>query len=158
MTKPYAQPCPVAAALDLIGERWVLLIVRDLLSGAQRFADLEASLRSIAPNVLSDRLKKMEDAGLVERHFYSEHPPRAQYRLTQAGQEASTVLAALASWGARRANAGAALVHSSCGTPIEMHVYCPHCEQDVGTDARIMPMNPSGSKDTAGVLVDEADT
>ena len=68
--------CPVAAALEIIGERWTLLIIRDLLRRqARRFQDLELSLEGISPNTLSARLKRLEEAGIVERRFYEEHPP-----------------------------------------------------------------------------------
>ena len=77
MPKRYGQPCPVAKTLELIGDRWTLLLVRDLLPGTRRFQDLLTSLSGIAPNILSDRLKLMEEHGLVSRRLYSEHPPRA---------------------------------------------------------------------------------
>ena len=77
MPKRYGQSCPVAKTLELIGDRWTLLIVRDLLPGTRRFQDLLSSLSGIAPNILSDRLKLMEEHALVSRRLYSEHPPRA---------------------------------------------------------------------------------
>src|SRR3712207_7079876 len=78
MARLYNQPCPVAKSLDVLGERWTLLVVRDLLRGRHRFHELAASLPGIAPNVLSDRLKLLEEHGLVERRFYSDHPPRSE--------------------------------------------------------------------------------
>ena len=81
MVKDQNEECPVAAALDIIGERWTLLVVRDLLRlGARRFQDLELSLSGVSPNTLSARLKRLEEAGIVERRFYEEHPPRAEAR------------------------------------------------------------------------------
>src|SRR5437660_3619086 len=77
MPKRYGQRCPVAKSLELLGERWTLLLIRDLLSGSRRFQDLQTSLAGIAPNVLSERLKILEEHGIVAREFYSEHPPRA---------------------------------------------------------------------------------
>jgi DNA-binding HxlR family transcriptional regulator len=95
-----AQDCPVAAALDIIGERWTLLIVRDLLRlGARRFQDLEASLVSVSPNTLSARLKRLEEAGVVERRFYAEHPPRAEYVLTDKGRDLGPIVLAMKKWG-----------------------------------------------------------
>jgi DNA-binding HxlR family transcriptional regulator len=92
--------CPVARTLDLIGERWAILILRDLLlRGPCRFRDLEESLAGISPNTLSARLKLLEDAGIVERRLYAEHPPRAEYLLTAKGRELGPVLAALRAWG-----------------------------------------------------------
>src|SRR5580693_4194222 len=98
----YGQDCPVARALDIVGERWTLLILRDLLrQGARKFQDLEASLAGIGPNTLSARLKRLEEAGIVERRFYAHHPPRAEYVLTRKGEELRPVLRALRDWGER---------------------------------------------------------
>jgi DNA-binding HxlR family transcriptional regulator len=96
----YGQDCPVARTLDVIGERWTLLILRDLfLHGARKFQDFEASFEGIGPNTLSARLKRLVEAGIVERRFYEEHPPRAEYVLTKKGRDLGPVLAALRKWG-----------------------------------------------------------
>ena len=86
MPKRYGQACPVAKSLDLVGDRWTLLLVRDMLRGARRFQDFQRSLPGIPPNILSDRLKLMDKHGLVTRRFYSDHPPRAEYVLTDKGR------------------------------------------------------------------------
>lgn len=100
--KTYNQDCPVARTLDLIGERWTLLILRDLLiKGPQRFQDLQDSLIGVAPNTLSARLKAMEAEDLIERHQYSDHPPRLEYHLTDRGKSLGPVLLALREWGKR---------------------------------------------------------
>jgi len=79
--------CPVARTLDLIGQRWTALLLRDLLlHGPRRFQDFQDSLPGVAPNTLSARLKAMEDDGLVERVLYSERPPRLEYVLTDRGR------------------------------------------------------------------------
>src|SRR5215467_1469665 len=96
--KRYGQSCPVAKSLEVVGERWTLLMVRDLLNGARKFRDFHASLPGIAPALLSERLKLMEEHGLVTRRFYSEHPPRAEYTLTEKGLQLGPVIGALASW------------------------------------------------------------
>ncbi len=131
MPKRYGQACPVAKSLELVGERWTLLIVRDLLNGRSRFQDLLASLEGIAPNLLSERLKLMEEHGLVTRRFYSEHPPRAEYVLTEKGRELGHVVGALAVWGSRHVHPQSALVHAECGEPVQMRYYCPECKQRV---------------------------
>ena len=96
--------CPVARTLDLIGERWTLLILRDLLlQGPRRFQDFQESLAGVAPNTLSARLKDLESAGLVARRAYSEHPPRLEYHLTAKGKSLRPVLAALRDWGRKHA-------------------------------------------------------
>jgi DNA-binding HxlR family transcriptional regulator len=103
MARSYEQrSCPVAKTLDLIGERWTLLILRDLfLHGPRRFQDFQESLAGLAPNTLSARLKDLEASGLVERKLYSEHPPRLEYHLTGKGRSLGPVLRALRDWGKR---------------------------------------------------------
>jgi DNA-binding HxlR family transcriptional regulator len=103
MTKTYDIPdCPVAVTLDLIGERWTILLLRDLLlHGARRFQDFQASLPGVAPNILSSRLKAMEDSGLVHRQLYSERPPRLEYRLTDKGKSLGPVVKAMRDWGTK---------------------------------------------------------
>ncbi len=102
MPKSYGLICPVARALDVVGERWTLLILRDLLTaGPRRFQDLLESLNGIAPTTLSARLKSLEDDGVVERRFYSDHPPRAEYILTAKGEKLGPVVGALREWGRR---------------------------------------------------------
>jgi DNA-binding HxlR family transcriptional regulator len=120
MPKVYGQRCPVAKTLELVGDRWTLLLVRDLLGGTRRFQDLEASLPGIAPNILSDRLKLMEEHRLVKRRFYSDHPPRAEYALTDKGRELGTVVGALAAWGARHVYKRARLVHADSGKDVRL--------------------------------------
>ena len=128
MPKHYDQACPVAKALELVGDRWTLLMVRDLLNeGARRFQDFQQSLKGIAPAILSDRLKLMEEHGLVTRRFYSDHPPRAEYLLTDKGKELEMVVGALAVWGARHVHPDTALVHTECGEPVQIGYYCPRC-------------------------------
>ena len=92
--------CPVACALDVIGEKWTLLILRDLtLEPSRRFQDLLDSLKGCAPNTLSARLAALEEHGLVERRLYEQHPPRMEYVLTDKGREVRPVLKALKAWG-----------------------------------------------------------
>jgi DNA-binding HxlR family transcriptional regulator len=102
VTKTYDQDCPVAKTLDLIGERWTILILRDLLlKGPRRFQDLQESLAGVAPNTLSTRLKAMESQGLITRRLYSEHPPRLEYQLTERGKSLGPILGAMRDWGRR---------------------------------------------------------
>jgi DNA-binding HxlR family transcriptional regulator len=110
----------VAKTLELVGDRWTLLVVRDLLGGKRRFHDLQAGLPGLAPNILSDRLKLMEEHGLVARRFYSDHPPRAEYALTAKGQELGVVIGALAAWGSRHAYARSRLVDADSGQEVRL--------------------------------------
>ncbi len=101
---PKILDCPVARTLDVIGERWTLLILRDLfLFGPRRFKDFQDSLKGMAPNTLSARIKGLEDRGLIARRLYSRHPPRAEYTLTGKGKALGPVLQALKDWGIRYA-------------------------------------------------------
>jgi DNA-binding HxlR family transcriptional regulator len=104
MARSYKQKgCPVARTLDVIGERWTILVLRDLyLKGPRRYQDLQDSLAGAAPNTLSARLKAMEAHGLIERKLYSEHPPRLEYHLTEKGKSLAPVLKALRDWGEKQ--------------------------------------------------------
>jgi DNA-binding HxlR family transcriptional regulator len=96
--------CPVARALDVIGERWTALVLRELfLHGPRRYQDLQQALPGAAPNTLSARLKSMEASGLIERKPYNEHPPRLEYHLTAKGRSLRPVMKALREWGRRNA-------------------------------------------------------
>ena len=100
MSPRYDPKCPVARTLEIIGERWTVLILRDLiLDGPRKFQDLLGSLSGISPNTLSARLKTLEDGGIIERRFYEDHPPRAEYVLTERGRELRPVLRILRDWG-----------------------------------------------------------
>ena len=123
---------PLAAALDSVGERWTLLVVEALLDGPRRFGDLQEQLPRIAPNVLSERLRRLEREGLVVAEPYSERPRRFVYELTAAGSGLAGALRLLAGWGARHEPGGPeAPRHSSCGTPVEARWWCPNCERAV---------------------------
>jgi DNA-binding HxlR family transcriptional regulator len=91
--------CPVACTLDVVGDRWTLLVVRDLLRGKTRYGDFLRSSESIPTNILAERLKRLEQAGLVESRLYSEHPPRYEYELTEAGRALAPIVRAIAAWG-----------------------------------------------------------
>ena len=101
-SRTYGQYCPVAHALDEIGDRWVLLILRDLSFGPQRFTDLRESLVGLAPNLLTERLRSLEDTGLVSREELPAPAARTVYVLSESGRQVIPVLSALARFGARR--------------------------------------------------------
>jgi DNA-binding HxlR family transcriptional regulator len=93
------ETCPVARAVRVLDGKWTMLVIRDLLAGTRRFSELRASLAGISPKTLTDRLRSLEQHGLVERTSHAEIPPRVEYRLTPAGRTLEPVLAALADWG-----------------------------------------------------------
>jgi DNA-binding HxlR family transcriptional regulator len=106
MSSNYDLHCPVARTLDIIGERWTILVLRDLLlEGPRKFQDFERSMPGISPNTLSQRLKKLEERGLVARRFYADHPPRAEYILTDKGRALGPTLKALLEWGQKHTRA-----------------------------------------------------
>jgi DNA-binding HxlR family transcriptional regulator len=151
MSKQYGQGCPVARSLDLLGDRWTLLIVRDLLRGRGRFQELTVSLPGIAPNILSDRLKGLEEAGIVTRRFYSDHPPRAEYVLTEKGRQLDVVVGALATWGARHADAHATPIHTGCGHPVEVSYRCPGCDQPLTRESVQLRYHDRAAAETSAV-------
>jgi DNA-binding HxlR family transcriptional regulator len=99
--RKYDQGCGSAHALDLIGDRWALLVVRELLLGPKRFTDLRDGLPGIGPNVLSQRLKELEEVGVLRRHVLPPPAASAVYELTEWGRELEDVLVQLGRWGAR---------------------------------------------------------
>ncbi len=98
---PHRSTCPIASLLDIVGDKWTLLVVRDLFAGRTRYADLMRNPEGIATNILADRLKRLELMGLVERRRYQHKPPRDEYLLTAAGRELEDVLRACMQWGFR---------------------------------------------------------
>ncbi|MCH8814423.1 MAG: helix-turn-helix transcriptional regulator [Chloroflexi bacterium] len=98
-TRPYNQDCPIARTLDIVGDRWTLLIVRDLFIGLTRFSEFLKSSPGIPPKILSGRLKKLQRHSIIERRVYSEHPLRAEYTLTETGRSLMPVIHAIGEWG-----------------------------------------------------------
>lgn len=125
------RPCSVAAALEIVGERWSLLAVREIGYGVHLFSKI-AAYTGASRDMLADRLRKLEGAGIIERRQYSEHPPRYEYHLTQAGRELFPVMLALREWGDKWAveRPGVALEHS-CGHRLEVERTCRHCGEPV---------------------------
>lgn len=104
MTKKTPRPtrrsgCPIACTLDLVGDKWSLVVVRDMLTGKKRFGDFKKSPEGIPTNILTDRLRRMEEAGLIERALYEEKPPRFEYGLTPKGESLLPVLQGICRWG-----------------------------------------------------------
>lgn len=124
---PSGRASPLASALDRVGDRWSLLIVEALLWGPRRWSDLAESVPGIAPNVLADRIRRLEREALIASHPYSERPVRLAYELTEAGRDLAGPVRLLADWGARRAGGEESRRHAACGTPMEVRWYCPTC-------------------------------
>jgi len=99
MQKRYEQTCPVARTLDLVGDRWTLLIIRDLFLGKRRFNEILGTSAGMPPKLLSGRLKFLIENGFVAREVYSEYPPRSEYVLTERGRSLFPIMRAIVEWG-----------------------------------------------------------
>jgi DNA-binding HxlR family transcriptional regulator len=91
--------CPVACTLDVLGDRWSLLVVRDIMRGKRRYAEFLASPEGIPTNILADRLKRLLDQGVIRSQKYSERPPRLDYELTAKGEDLRPIMRAMVEWG-----------------------------------------------------------
>jgi len=123
------QNCSIARTLEIVGERWTLLVLRECFLGTRRFDDFQERL-GIARNVLQARLERLVDEGVLERRRYHERPPRYEYRLTEAGRDLLPVLIALIGWGDRhRAPSGppVLVLHEGCGGTVNAALACEQC-------------------------------
>jgi DNA-binding HxlR family transcriptional regulator len=128
---PMAPVTPLAAALERVGDRWSLLVIEALLEGPRRFGELSESVTGIAPNILADRLRRLEGERIVRAVPYSERPPRFTYALTDEGHDLAGVLRLLADWGSRGSAHAEPMRHALCGTPVEARLWCPTCARSV---------------------------
>lgn len=128
-----AGDCSIAGTLDVIGERWTILILRDAFRGVRRFDEIQHDL-GIARNVLADRLTKLVDHGILEKRKYQDRPARYEYRLTAKGVDLSPALVALMRWGDKHLAAGdvpIVLIHERCGTALDQTFICWQCDSTV---------------------------
>ena len=135
MDEPGVSPaCSIAGTLDIIGDRWTLLILRDAFRGVRRFEEIQRDL-GIARNILTDRLQRIVEAAVLERTPYQHRPPRYEYRLTPRGVDLSPALVALMRWGDKwlAGDEGPPLVlaHRTCGHELDQSFVCWHCDTTV---------------------------
>lgn len=140
---PSTEPTtPLELALERVGDRWSLLLVEALLDGPRRFNELQEGVAGIAPNILADRLRRLEREGVILTRPYTDRPPRMEYALTSAGRDLAGALRLLADWGARRSDDAEPVRHALCGTPVEARWYCPTCsvivEDPAANEARVV--------------------
>ncbi len=164
--KPDKQPsgpsaCSIQSTLDIVGDRWTLLILRDLFRGVRRFGAMQHDL-GIARNMLADRLSRLTEAAVVSKVPYQHRPVRYDYVLTPKGLDLSNSLLALMAWGDRwchDGNAPTVLVHADCGTPLEIATRCPDCNVAI-SPARIRSLTDHAATSPSAPLNDElpADT
>jgi DNA-binding HxlR family transcriptional regulator len=138
-----SQVCSIAGALEVVGERWSLLIVRDVFLGLRRFDEIQENL-GIARNVLQTRLRRLEDEGVLERRLYQERPERYEYHLTDKGLDLWPTIVALMKWGDRHAVQSAGppvlLEHRGCGGAVDEHRTCERCGARLSVrEARALP-------------------
>jgi DNA-binding HxlR family transcriptional regulator len=131
---PTPPPSALGMALDRVGDRWSLFLVEALLPASRRFGELGEALPGIAPNILAERLRRLERSGIVMATPYSRKPLRMEYALTADGRELAGALHLLADWGSRRGGTGEPLRHEACGTPLEARWHCPTCARLVEDD------------------------
>lgn len=136
------QNCSIAAALSAVGERWTLLVMREVLLGRSRFADIRDQL-GVAPNILSDRLQTLVDQGLLDRRRYGKHPEALEYLPTRKGLDINPVLIALMQWGDRYAAPDGPPripVHTACGHDANPQLHCAHCGEKLAPEElRVRP-------------------
>ena len=128
----------LAAACEVLGDRWSLPIVAALLDGPLRYTEIQEQLPALAPNILTARLRRLELEGLLVATQYSTRPSRFDYRLTADGAALAGAIQQIGAWAASRAEPGAAPAHDVCGSPLEMRWWCPACG---------LPASPAGDEE-----------
>ncbi len=137
------QHCSIAAALEILGERWTLLVMREVLLGRRRFGDIRRHV-GVAPNILSDRLQTLVEHGLLERRAIAGEHDAYEYAPTRKGADCSPVLVALLQWGDRHATPDGGpprvLVHTACGHDADPRLHCSHCGEPIhGRELKARP-------------------
>jgi DNA-binding HxlR family transcriptional regulator len=144
--------CSLARTLDVAGEWWTPLVIRDIWMGRHRFEEIQRNL-AVSRKLLTDRLETLVREGAVERTQYREHPPRYEYHLTDKGKELMEALLVLISWGdrwrAEKAGPPMLIRHKGCGKAVEAEVTCSHCGERLHADEVRLEPGP-GARDDWG--------
>ncbi|MHB8129826.1 MAG: winged helix-turn-helix transcriptional regulator [Mobilitalea sp.] len=128
MKNIYNLPCNIAQTLNIIGDKWTLLILRQLMLGHDTYKEISDNLEGIPSNLLSNRLKCLEADKLIDSTLYLAHPPRYHYVLTDSGKDLGDVFNSILLWGEKNlTKCNKQLTHSECGHKIELQYYCSHC-------------------------------
>ena len=124
--------CSIGRAMEILGERWTFLILRESFYGVRRFSDIQRNL-GIARNILSTRLQTLVANGILERRLYQEEPPRHEYRLTEAGRDLYPAIVTVMRWGDRHLSTDPPVVlrHNSCGHEADPLLVCAHCHEEL---------------------------
>lgn len=140
-----SMPCSIARTVDLIGDWWTPLVLREAFFGTKRFDEMQRVL-GIGRNVLTERLRRLVDEGLMERQQYSEHPPRYEYLLTEKGTECFQILVAMMKWGDRWLDKGDGapllLRHKKCGEMVKGLLVCEHCGEPLESQDFRLELGP----------------
>ena len=142
--------CTIAQSLEVVGERWTLLVLRETFLGTRRFGDFQERL-GIARNILTDRLERLVGEGILDRRLYQERPQRFEYRLTPKGIDLYEVILALKKWGDRWAvgEEGLPLLlrHKTCGEVFDVSPTCPHCHEEIDPRSVRYELGPGAGPD-----------
>ncbi len=149
--------CSIARTLSVVGDRWTMLIVRDVFLGVRKFESIQKDLR-LTPHRLSDRLRKLVRDGILRRVAYEKRPPRFEYRLTEKGIDLYPLIVAMVEWGDRwmagRGGVPVELVHQPCGHSIRPEFICPDCQSKI--DPREMTARPGPALKGRGLIGQQA--
>ncbi|HET6830856.1 MAG TPA: helix-turn-helix domain-containing protein [Solirubrobacterales bacterium] len=147
LRREYDQACSVARSLEVLGERWTLLVIRDVFNGKRRFDAIQQDL-GIARNVLAARLTRLVDAGILEKRPYQQRPTRHEYFLTEKGLDLWPVIVAMMDWGDRHlAETGPPVVihHKDCGGVVDGRGYCRRCGERLNARDAYAEPGPGGA-------------
>jgi len=148
MKNQYVLPCNIAQTLNIIGDKWSLLILHQIFCGNETYKEILDGLETIPTNLLSERLKNLESDQLINRDLYQAHPPRYKYTLTQKGSDLEDVFVSLILWGEKHLNkCYKKLVHEDCGKLIEHKYYCPTCNKYLSKEELAVMDSNNNNKD-----------
>ena len=140
--KQYNLNCNIAQTLNIIGDKWSLLILHEMFMGRETYKEIQDNLEGIPTNLLAERLKTLEGDNLVKRNIYQSNPPRYKYSLTEKGYDLEHIFNSLILWGQKHLNTCyKKLVHKNCKSLIEHRYYCPNCNKNVSVDEKLV-INP----------------
>jgi DNA-binding HxlR family transcriptional regulator len=132
MKQQYNLPCNIAQALNIIGDKWTLLIINQIMRGRDTYSSILEKLEGIPSNLLSKRLKCLEEEKIVETILYQKHPPRYRYVLTESGEDLSTVLYSIIMWGNKHLReCHKTLIHKDCDHKVDVQYFCSDCNKIV---------------------------
>lgn len=145
--------CPIALSMDIVGDRWTMLILRELFMGVTRFEELQIQTGA-TPQMLATRLKALEADGMIDRHPYQEKPLRHEYRLTEMGGAFYPVMYAYRAWGetwrkSKGQEYASRVVHRSCGHDVGLASICPYCGTPVERQDLVATLSPGYAQERA---------